>query len=207
MALRLNRTDVCNSLWLGSIYSRILPHCSVAAGCINLVGIVTALQPQNVEWHTSQTTWNEIHLSKYTKFKHDIATFHKVLLAGAVVLIAQSGDMPLQTAELTKHPSHPPEFPVVPLLLWNTVNRLLDLSKWQELLVIALCNINHQLLGAFWEFSREEPWKTKKSMNASVLLGSNEPEEFYSASPLVFMLYILQSKQQPMGLCRDTALI
>lgn len=53
------------------------------------------------------------------------------------------------------------------------VNRLLDLSEWQELLVIALCNVNHELLGTFWEFPREESWKKNKKMTISVLAGES----------------------------------
>lgn len=53
------------------------------------------------------------------------------------------------------------------------VNRLLDLSEWQELLVIALCNVNHELLGTFREFPREESWKKNKNMTISVLAGES----------------------------------
>jgi len=53
------------------------------------------------------------------------------------------------------------------------VNRLLDLSERQELLVIALRNINHQLLGTFREFPREESWKKNKNMTISAPAGES----------------------------------
>lgn len=68
------------------------------------------------------------------------------------------------------------------------VNRLLDLSEWQELLVIALCNINHEFLGTFWEFPREESWKKNKSMTISVLAGHSRNKLIFNIQSSDFEL-------------------
>lgn len=86
-------------------------------------------------------------LDEHTEFEQDTAAFTRDCLARPAEAQAQRGSGSL---------CPPPERSC----------GLLDLSEWQELLVIALGNVNHELLGAFRELPREESWK-KNSMPIS----------------------------------------
>lgn len=120
---------------------------------------------QDIQWHNSDNVeWST--LDEHTKFEQDTAAFTRDCLVRPAVL-RHSTDVLRREQGSGLAGQLPSPTPRTLPCAWNTGNGLLDLSEWQEFLVIALGNVNHEFLGALRELPREESWKKNNSMAIS----------------------------------------